>query len=99
MTPTPTPESEAVRRKAHRMRLARRSSASLWRHLAHVGVLGWLFILPVVLGLFLGRLVSLRVGGTAPLLVGLGLGLLVGGYVTWRQVRRSLDDDDEGGAP
>jgi predicted F0F1-ATPase subunit len=93
----PTPEAQEIRRKASRLRLARASKGALWRHLAHVGVLGWLFILPVLLGVFLGKLVAAHTGGQAPLLVGLFAGLVVGAYVTWRQVRRSISEDEEGG--
>lgn len=94
----PTPDTETIRRKARRLEQARARQGSAWRHLAHVGVLGWIFILPVLLGVFLGHLVAARIGGQAPLLVGLFGGLAIGGYVTWRQIRRSIEaDDDEGG--
>lgn len=96
----PTPELETIRKKARRLGLARARHGSAWRHLAQVGVLGWLFILPVLLGVFLGHLVAVRTGGQAPLLVGLFGGLAIGAYVAWRQIRRSIEtDDEEGGGP
>ena len=97
---TSPPRPSMVARKARRMLHARRSGASLWHHLAHVGVLGWLFVMPVVLGLFLGRLLAARLGTQAPLFGGLFLGLGVGAYVVWRQLRRALDEeeDEQGGA-
>ncbi|MCC6903387.1 MAG: AtpZ/AtpI family protein [Polyangiaceae bacterium] len=82
-----------VRRKAARMRSARRERRSFWSQVAHVGVLGWTFVLPVVAGAFAGRWLARsagsRVAGVAPLL----LGVAVGVYVVWRQVRQSLSDD------
>jgi ATP synthase protein I len=89
--------ADAVRRKARQVQLARRRQPSLWRHLEQVGVLGWVFMLPVLLGLFLGHLVAGRVGTRAPVLVGLFGGLAVGAWAAWRQVRRALEDhSDEG---
>jgi ATP synthase protein I len=90
---TPTPETEEVRKKARRAQLARAEKSGAWKYLANVGVLGWVFMVPVLLGLFLGRLVALRTGSRAPLLVGLLAGLVLGAWGTWRQVRRSLLDD------
>ena len=92
-------DSNQVERKVRRLRLARSERRSLWRSLAHVGVLGWLFILPVLLGIATGRWVSTVIGQRWPLLAGLALGLAVGGYVSWRQVRGSIAHDDEEEGP
>lgn len=58
---------------------------SLGRRLAQIGVLGWIFVLPTLAGLFLGRwLDALRGSGifwTAPLLL---LGLCLGGWTAWK---------------
>lgn len=97
----PGGEREEVRQKANRLRRARSASSSIWRHLANVGVLGWIFLLPVLLGLVAGRLIAGRLGlGRGPVLAGLLVGLVVGAWTSWWHVRRSLEDrDDEGGAP
>lgn len=83
---------ELVRRKAARMARARGARLPLWKHLAHVGVLGWLFILPALAMMLLGRWLGQLAG--VPLLTvgGLLVGLLLGAYLVARSVRRSLND-------
>lgn len=88
-----------VRRKAERMARARRSHNSMWRYLAHVGVLGWMFILPVVLGAAGGRLLARWTGIRLLALAGLLAGLGTGAYVAWRQVRQSLEDAEDEAKP
>lgn len=91
------PNLSPVSRKVHRLRLARKSGDTVWRHLAHMGVLGWLMILPILLGLWVGRVIARSTGSPVPLLLGLFSGLGVGAYVVFRQVRSSLEEkDDEG---
>jgi ATP synthase protein I len=86
---------QEVRRKAARMARGRARGATPWRHLVHVGVLGWMFILPVVGGAFLGGALA-RITGRAMFAIGpLLLGVAAGAYGVWRQVRGSLRDDDE----
>lgn len=95
MTGRTSPDSlREVRRKAERMARARRAGASFWAQLAHVGVLGWMFAIPVVAGAFLGHWIAHRTGSR-----GAGIGVIVGGvavgcYVVYRQVKKSLDDAD-----
>jgi uncharacterized membrane protein YfcA len=91
--------TDTVRRKVERMARSRQAAPSFWRHLAHVGVLGWVFVLPVVFGAMLGRLLVHSTGrkalGLAPLL----LGVLVGAYGVFRQVRGSWQASDEDPKP
>lgn len=87
--------SEIVRRKAERMARSRAATSSLWRHLAHVGVLGWVFVLPVVLGAVVGRLLMRSTGQKPLALAPLLLGVLLGAYAVWRQVRSSWPASDE----
>ncbi len=92
--------TETVRRKAKRMAVARRRRESLFRHLAQVGVLSWMLVVPLVLSAFLGRLLvdvfHRRELGLASLAVGLATGL----WLVWRQLGRSLaqasEEDDHG---
>lgn len=81
-----------IRRKAERLARSRRRPPSFWRQLGNVGVLGWLFILPLVgfmgLGHWLGRRVELPWLGLA----GGALGLFAGGYGVYRAMRKSLDE-------
>ena len=96
--------TDEVRRKAERMARARKNRDSMWRYLAHVGVLGWMFILPVVLGAAGGHVLARWTGMRFLAVMGLLLGLGTGAYVAWRQVHQSLEDaqdeakpDDSGG--
>ena len=87
--------AEQVRRKAERIVRARRRGDSFWSQLVHVGVLGWMFVLPVIVAAFLGGIVA-RETGIRPLAVGFIIaGVLVGAYVVARQLKRSVADDDE----
>ncbi|MGF1465539.1 MAG: AtpZ/AtpI family protein [Sandaracinaceae bacterium] len=99
------PTAAEVARKAERIRRGR-DSRGTWRHLAQVGVLGWGFILPVIACAWLGHWVAERTGTLWPAVVGVLAGLGIGGFVVWRSVRDSLDEEppsadrgeDDGGA-
>lgn len=84
-----------VRRKAERMAASRRRRHLAWRNLAHVGVLGWVLVLPIVAGALLGGLL-VRWTGIRPLgLLGLLLGVLAAAYAAWREIRGSLGEEDD----
>ncbi|MEZ4390174.1 MAG: AtpZ/AtpI family protein [Polyangiales bacterium] len=83
-----------VEKKAARLAEARRRRPTLWQHLGHVGALGWVFVLPLVGGVALGRLVAHGRSDHAPVWVGLLVGLAAGGYGAWRQLRRGLNDEE-----
>ncbi|MDD2875935.1 MAG: AtpZ/AtpI family protein [Acidiphilium sp.] len=74
------PLLKAVRRRDERhRRWLREGDPSVARRLAQIGVLGWIIVVPMLIGLFLGRwLDRVFASGlfwTAPLLmIGLGLG-------------------------
>ena len=74
-----------VRRDRH-ARWLREGDMSVGRRLAQIGVLGWIFVVPTLAGLFLGRWLDVRIAGngifwTAPFLV---LGICLGGWTGWR---------------
>jgi hypothetical protein len=99
--PPSDPFVRTVDKKARAYERAKQRPHGLWRSVALVGALGWTFILPVVVAAFIARWAS-RVSERP--LIGLGilsLGVFVGVYASIRQVKRSLDDDeeDEGDAP
>lgn len=92
-----------VRKKAHRIRQHRHRPLRLFEPLAQVGVLGWLFILPAVALAYLGHRVARSTGTLWPAVVGVVFGIGLGGYVMWRNVRRSLEapeaEDMQAGDP
>jgi hypothetical protein len=88
-------EIELVRRKVERMRRARETRLPLWRHLAHVGVLGWLFILPALGAMLLGRTAERLTAVPGLTVAGLIAGLALGAFLVARSVRRSLNEPDD----
>lgn len=91
----PDPFLGTVKRKVRRMAHARRQPQGFWQNLVHVGVLGWVFVIPLVFFTFLGRFVA-RVAGQPALAVGLiVVGVGVGGYAVWHQLRPSIRDREE----
>jgi len=64
-----------------RGRWLREGDLSVGRHLAQIGVLGWIFVAPALAGLFFGRCLDARyatgIFWTAPCMV---LGLCLGGW-------------------
>ena len=87
---TDPPETEPLireirlRRDRHD-RWLREGDMSVGRRLAQIGVLGWIIVAPMLVGLFFGRwldgLLGTGIFWSAPLL-GLGLGL--GGWTAWK---------------
>jgi ATP synthase protein I len=84
-----------VREKAQRLFRARQREGGFWRHLAHVGSLGFVFVLPLVAGAALGHAVAERTGRPIFALALLFLGLLVGAFGSWRLIRQSFGGDGE----
>lgn len=82
-----------VRRKAERMRLAREQRRSIWRHLGQIGALGWTLILPILLAAVLGGVLADRLDRPWLALLVVALGVIIGGYTSWRQIRRSLEEE------
>lgn len=85
----------SVASRTARMRKARASRSTIWRHVVHVGALGWMFILPIVLGAIAGRFLRTWRGVESAPVVGLGLGLLVGALLVFREVRSTLDERED----
>jgi ATP synthase protein I len=77
-----------VQRSAQELARARREKG-FWHHTAILGVGGWLFVLPVVAGAYLGRFLDGRVPGTISwtitcILLGVALGI----YNVWDYYQR-----------
>jgi len=88
--PPPTPVedpliSEIRLHRDRRDRWLREGDMSVGRRLTQIGVLGWMFVVPALGGLFVGRWVDARFSSgifwTAP---GLVLGLCLGGWIAWK---------------
>jgi hypothetical protein len=88
-------DARKVREKAERMARARRARGTLWRSLLHVGVLGWLLILPALAGAVLGRVLARSTGMRWLAMAGLLLGLLIGGLTVFWNVRRAIHEEDD----
>ena len=82
----------AVRlREARSERWEREGERPLWLNLSMIGALGWLIVVPILLGIFVGRWLDGSLG-TGTLFTGalIFLGAGVGGMLAWR--RMNSDD-------
>ncbi|SLN25873.1 AtpZ/AtpI family protein [Roseisalinus antarcticus] len=73
------------RHRARRARGLREGEMSVGRRLAQIGVLGWILVVPILGGLFLGRWLDARFGAGifwsgALMVVGVG----IGGWTAWK---------------
>ncbi|MDR3460969.1 MAG: AtpZ/AtpI family protein [Beijerinckiaceae bacterium] len=85
------PLVEGVKRRGERhRRWLSRGEPSVARHLAQIGVLGWLIVVPTITGIFAGRWLDTAFKSglfwTAPLLM---LGLALGCWSAWKWMGRS----------
>jgi ATP synthase protein I len=80
-------KSVQLREQRHQ-RWLREGEASVARRLAQIGVLGWIIVVPMLIGVFAGRWLDQRFNSglfwTAPLLM-LGLGL--GCWSAWKWIK------------
>jgi ATP synthase protein I len=80
---------QEVERQVRRTQKAR--NMTFWQGLAAVGAVGWMVVLPAVVGAFVGRWLDGRfVSGIFWTLSLLVLGLLIGCATAWRHVRKEL---------
>jgi ATP synthase protein I len=80
-----------ARIEAERDDTARREGEpAVAQRLAQIGVLGWIIVIPILIGVFLGRWLDRSLGTglfwTAPLLM---LGAVLGGWSAWRWMQKS----------
>ena len=63
----------------------REGDMSVGRRLAQIGVLGWIFVVPTLAGLFFGRWLDAKfatgIFWSAPMMF---LGVCIGGWVAWK---------------
>lgn len=88
MLPHPEDDPMVIKARLSRERQdrwLREGDMSVGRRLAQIGVLGWIFVAPMLGGLLLGRWLNARLASgifwTAPLMV---LGLCIGGWTAWK---------------
>jgi ATP synthase protein I len=78
-----------VRGERHRQRL-REGDLSVARRLAQIGVLGWIIVTPMLIGIFVGRWLDRTFNAglffTAPLLM---LGLALGCWSAWKWMKNA----------
>jgi ATP synthase protein I len=80
----------AVRlREQRRERWKREGERSLWQNLSMIGSLGWLIVVPTLLGVLLGRWLD-RVFNTGITFSGalIFVGIAIGSYLAWQRVRK-----------
>lgn len=72
-------------RSQRELRWLRDGDVSVARRLSQIGVLGWIFVTPMLLSIFLGRWIDGKMGSgifwTAPLLF---VGLMLGCWSSWK---------------
>jgi ATP synthase protein I len=72
-------------RKERHLRWLREDAPSVARHLAQIGVLGWIIVVPMLVGVFVGRWLDRTLDSglffTAPLLM---LGAALGCWSAWK---------------
>ena len=86
----PQPEDDplviqARLRRSRHDRWMQQGDMSVGRRLAQIGVLGWIFVVPTLAGLFFGRWLDARFATglffSAPLMI---LGVGIGGWTAWK---------------
>jgi ATP synthase protein I len=76
--------SENIERSAEDLIKARKGKSGFWHYAQILGVGGWLFVIPVVGGAYLGRYLDERLGGNISwTLTFIIIGIAVGIYNIW----------------
>ncbi len=88
--PDEDPMLTAARKTSQRRRLWRtEGEPSVMRFVGQIGVLGWIIVMPILIGLFAGRWLDHKLGTglfwSGPLLL---LGVVIGGFSAWKWMHR-----------
>ena len=79
-----------LRDERHQRWHLREGDPSVARRLAQIGVLGWIIVVPMLIGVFAGRWLDQKLNSglfwTAPLLM---LGLALGCWSAWKWIKRA----------
>jgi ATP synthase protein I len=82
--------AEAVRQRRERQqRWLREGEPSMARFVGQIGILGWIIVMPTLLGLFIGRWLDHKFGSgifwSAPLLM---VGVVIGCWSAWQWMNK-----------
>jgi len=80
----------AVRtREDRRQQWEKEGERPLWKNLSMIGALGWLIVIPTLIGVFLGRWLD-KAFGSGIMFSGalIFLGVLLGFYLVWQRITR-----------
>jgi ATP synthase protein I len=77
--------SDDIDKSAKNLLEARKEKKSFWRYAYIIGVGGWLFVIPVVAGAYLGRYIDRKIqGGISWTITLIIIGIAVGIYNIWQ---------------
>lgn len=80
---------DSVQRARRRQLWRKEGEPSLMSFVGQIGVLGWIIVTPILVGLFLGRWIDSRLGTgifwSAPLML---VGVIIGCWSAWRWMHR-----------
>jgi ATP synthase protein I len=80
---------ESVRRARDRQIQQREDEPSMMRFVGQIGVLGWIIVTPILVGLFIGRWIDAKLGTgifwSAPLMF---VGVVIGCWSAWKWMYR-----------
>jgi ATP synthase protein I len=70
----------------------RASDRAIWQNLSMIGALGWLIVVPTLLGVLLGRWLD-ETFATGILFSGalIFVGVAMGGYLAWQRIKKEED--------
>ncbi|MEJ2695369.1 MAG: AtpZ/AtpI family protein [Candidatus Sulfobium sp.] len=76
--------SRKVEQSAEELRKARKEKSRFWHYAQMLGVGGWLFVIPVVAGAYIGRYIDEKTrGDTSWTITFIIIGIAVGIYNIW----------------
>jgi ATP synthase protein I len=83
--------SEVQRRRERHEEYVRDGDSSFWQSVGMMGTIGWSVSVPMVLGLFLGRLLDVRLDSAHVFMMFFMLvGLIVGCVTAWRMIAEKI---------
>jgi ATP synthase protein I len=74
--------SEDIEKSAKELMKARKEK-TFWHYASLIGVGGWLFVIPIVAGAYLGRYLDKKLGGISWTITFIIIGIAVGIYNFW----------------